>query len=137
MAGLDKVIRTMPQAATQQEILIVDDNVDDVALVRRILKRGGYSVSDCNFGKLALRAVQEKAPDLMILDLSLPDMDGFEILRAVRHQMPRLKVLVLSGFMDGQLLDAARALGAMEVLDKLAMSNKLLIAVDKLLENAS
>jgi CheY-like chemotaxis protein len=91
----------MPQAATQQQILIVDDNVDDVSLVRRILKPGGYSGSDCNSGKLGLRAAQEKAPDLLILDLSLPDMDGFEILRIVRRQMPRLKVLAISGFRAG------------------------------------
>jgi CheY-like chemotaxis protein len=122
----------MPEAAAQ-EILIVDDNSTDVALFRRILERGGYSVSDCGSGKLALRTIREKAFSLTILDLSLPDVDGFDILRAIRSQVPRPKVLVVSGFMEGALLDAAKALGAAAVLDKATAVELLLVSVGNLL----
>jgi CheY-like chemotaxis protein len=118
-----------------KQILIVDDDGNDVALLRRILERAGYVVSGAQSGKQALRSIQEKVFDLVILDLNIPDMDGFEILRAIRRQTVQLRVLVVSGFMRGQLLAAARALGAAAVLDKNVAADMLLVAVDNLLEN--
>jgi DNA-binding NarL/FixJ family response regulator len=64
-------------------------------------------------------------------------MDGFEVLRAVRHVKPRPRVLVVSGFMQGQFLATARLLGAVAVLDKAVAVDLLLPAVDKLFEPAS
>jgi CheY-like chemotaxis protein len=121
----------MPHTATRQ-ILIVDDERQDVALFRRILERGGYSVADCNSGKQAIQAIRDTAFDLVILDLSLPDMDGFEVLGAVRRLTPRPKILVVSGFMQGQFLDAARMLGATAALDKAVALDLLLASVDNL-----
>jgi CheY-like chemotaxis protein len=126
----------MPQTAPQH-ILIVDDESQDVALFRRILERAGYAVTDRNSGKLAIRAIQETAFDLVILDLNIPDMDGFEILGVVRHLVPRPRVLVVSGFMEGEFLSTARLLGATAVLDKAVALNLLLPAVDKLFETAN
>ncbi|HEX4230211.1 MAG TPA: response regulator [Bryobacteraceae bacterium] len=63
----DKINKFMPRAITQR-ILIVDDENQDVALFRRILERAGYSVTDCNSGKLAIRAIEESAFDLVIFD---------------------------------------------------------------------
>jgi CheY-like chemotaxis protein len=123
----------MGQGAKQ--ILIVDDNGNDVALFRRILERAGYVVSGLQSGKQAVSAIQEKAFDLVILDLNIPDMDGFEILRAIRRQTVQPRTLVVSGFMQGQLLAAARALGAAVVLDKNVAVDMLLVAVDSLLED--
>jgi CheY-like chemotaxis protein len=124
----------LPNTA-MREILVVDDNPDDVALFKRILERGRYSVTSYNSAKPAMRAIREKAFDLMILDLSIPDMDGFEVLRAIRDQMPKMGILVVSGFLNGTLLGAARALGAKGALDKVAALDLLLESVDKLLEN--
>jgi DNA-binding response OmpR family regulator len=117
-----------------KQILIVDDDGNDVALFRRILERAGYVVSGSESGKQAVRTIQEKAFDLVILDLNIPDMDGFEILRAIRCQIVQPRVLVVSGFMQGQLSAAARALGAAAVLDKSVAPDMLLVAVDSLLE---
>jgi CheY-like chemotaxis protein len=117
-----------------KQILIVDDDSNDVALFRQILERAGYVVSGLQSGKQAVNAIQEKAFDLVILDLNIPDMDGFEILRAIRRQTAQPQALVVSGFMHGQLLAAARALGAAAVLDKNVAADMLLITVDNLLE---
>jgi CheY-like chemotaxis protein len=125
----------MPQTVTQH-ILIVDDESQDVALFRRILERGGYSVTGCNSGRVAIRAIKETVFDLVILDLNIPDMDGFEVLKAVRHVVPRPRVLVVSGFMQGQFLATARLLGAAAVLDKSVAVDLLLPSVDKLFEPA-
>lgn len=122
----------MGQVAKQ--ILIVDDDGNDLALFRRILERAGYVVSGSQSGKQAVSTIQEKAFDLVILDLNIPDMDGFEILRAIRRHSVQPRVLVVSGFMQGQLLAAAKALGAAAVLDKSVAADMLLVAVDNLLE---
>jgi two-component system cell cycle response regulator CpdR len=124
----------MSTTATR-EILIVDDDDHDVALFRRILERAGHSVTDCNSGKLAMQAIHKRAFDLVILDLSIFDMDGFEVLRAVRKEMLQLRILVVSGFLQGRLLDAARVLGATAVLDKAVAVDLLLASVDKLLDD--
>ena len=126
----------MLQAATRQ-ILIVDDNIQDVALFREILERAGYSVTDFTSGKLGVKAIREIAFDLVILDLSMPDLDGFGVLQAIRNQAPRPRVLAVSGFMEGKMLEAAKVLGATDTLDKVAVPDKLLAVVSKLLENAN
>lgn len=123
----------MSQVAKQ--ILIVDDDGNDVALFRRILEGAGYVVSGAQSGKQAVSAIQERAFDLVILDLSIPDMDGFEILRAIRRLTVQVRVLVVSGFMFGQLSAAAKALGAAAVLDKKVAVDMLLVAVENLLED--
>jgi DNA-binding NarL/FixJ family response regulator len=56
--------------------------------------------------------------DLMVLDLSMPEPDGFEILKAVRSNRPELRILVISGWMGGALLKDAEFLGAKSSLDK-------------------
>jgi CheY-like chemotaxis protein len=129
----DKSNSFMGQAAKQ--ILIVDDDGNDLALFRRVLERAGYAVTGAESGKLAASTIQEQTFDLVILDLNIPDMDGFEILRAIRCQTVRPKVLVVSGFMQGQLLAAAKALGAAAVLDKSLGADMLVSTVGNLLEN--
>jgi CheY-like chemotaxis protein len=67
----------------EQSILVVDDNPDDRVLFRRILKRAGYSVVEGSSGKEALASAEKTTFELMTFDLSTPDMDGFDVLRAV------------------------------------------------------
>jgi len=53
----------------------------------------------------------------MILDLSMPDLDGFDVLRAVRSKQPELKIVAVSGFLHGKMLEPAKSLGADATLD--------------------
>jgi CheY-like chemotaxis protein len=102
----------------EQSILVVDDNPDDRKLFRRMLENAGYSVVECSSGKEALTAVEKTKFALMTLDLSMPDMDGFEVLRAVRSKHPEIKIIVVSGFKYGSMSEAAKSMGAAETLDK-------------------
>ena len=102
---------------------------------RILLESGGYSVVECKSGKEALTAVEKKSFDLMTLDLSMPDVDGFEVLRVVRSKHPELKVVVVSGFLQGSMNQAAKALGAVVTLDKNVAADSLLTVVDGLLKN--
>jgi two-component system phosphate regulon response regulator PhoB len=67
-------------------ILVVDDESDIAALVAYNLARAGYRVSTARSGTEALKAAMEEKPDLVILDLMLPDLTGFEVLAKLREQ---------------------------------------------------
>jgi len=69
-----------------KKVLVVDDDVKTVELVRLYLDRDGYQVLTAYDGVEALRLARESYPDLIVLDLMLPDIDGLEICRTLRHQ---------------------------------------------------
>src|ERR1700732_1981035 len=102
----------------EQSILAVDDNPDDRKLFRRMLESAGYSVVERSSGKEALTAVEKTSLESMTLDLSMPDKDGFDVLRTVRSKHPEIKIIVVSGFKYGSMSEAAKSLGAAETLDK-------------------
>lgn len=70
---------------TSGKILVVDDEPKIVILVRSYLEREGYRVSEASDGRMALQVFQREAPDLIILDLMLPGLDGFDVCRAIRR----------------------------------------------------
>jgi CheY-like chemotaxis protein len=119
----------------EQVILVVDDNSDHRKGFRIILESGGYTVVECNSGKEALTALDKTTFDLMTLDLSMPDVDGFEVLRLVRSKHPDLKIVVISGFLQGRMNQAAKMLGAAVTLDKNVAADLLLTVVHGLLKN--
>jgi DNA-binding response OmpR family regulator len=69
-----------------KKVLVVDDDVKTVELVRLYLDRDGYQVLTAYDGVEALRLARESYPDLIVLDLMLPDIDGLEICRTLRHE---------------------------------------------------
>jgi DNA-binding response OmpR family regulator len=69
-----------------KKILVVDDDVKTVELVRLYLNRDGYQVLTAYDGVEALRLARENYPDLIVLDLMLPDIDGLEVCRTLRHE---------------------------------------------------
>ena len=90
-------------------ILIVDDEPNLLAAMQPLLKARGYQVTSAMSGAAALAAVQHEVPDLIVLDLGLPDFDGVEVCRLVReeHGVP---IVVLSA--RGAEADKVRALDA-------------------------
>ena len=115
------------------QILIVDDDPQVLKYCETVLAGLGYSVTMTTSGVDASRLLKKRSFDLLILDLNMPETDGFEILQMVRTQLPQLKVLVISGFMQGNLLKAAELVGANATLDKPSSPEKLAQAVEKLL----
>ncbi len=79
----------------QGRILVVDDEPRLLAFLRSELKASGYQVSVAHDGKGALRAAAARGPDLVILDVGLPDMDGFEVCRCLREES-NLPILMLT-----------------------------------------
>ncbi len=83
-------------------ILVVDDSVDTLMLLTDILTNNGYKVLTASDGDTALRLVEVEVPDLILLDVKMPDMDGYEIchkLKSAEHSS-RIPVIFISGLYD-------------------------------------
>lgn len=103
---------------TPPQILLVDDDRQLIRYLTGILEESGYTVTATTSGKQALAHIEERMPDLLILDLSMPPPDGFDVLKRERSKFPHLKILVMSGYLKGTLLEAARLFGAAATLEK-------------------
>jgi DNA-binding response OmpR family regulator len=120
----------------QQTILIAEDNPDIQSLVRHALEGDGYWVHVVSDGKEALDAYRELAPDLLVLDLMMPRLSGFEVLRELkesgelRRQSP---VLILSSRNAEADVTTGFDLGVSDYLTKPFMVSELRARVKALL----
>ncbi|NNG19574.1 response regulator transcription factor [Naumannella sp. ID2617S] len=77
-------------------ILIVEDEAEIASFIERGLQRAGYDTETSSSGQAAITRAAEGAVDLMVLDLGLPDMDGFDVVREIRQTGSRLPVVILT-----------------------------------------
>jgi DNA-binding response OmpR family regulator len=99
MENLDSTPSTEPRPAGDRVVLVVDD--DDVirSLVRDGLEREGFAVRDASDGAGALRELAQDAPDLVVLDVNLPAVGGFDVLSSIRGSS-KVPVILLTGRVD-------------------------------------
>lgn len=109
-----------------KRVLVVDDDVKTVELVRLYLKRDGYQVLTAYDGIEALRLARESSPDLIVLDLMLPDMDGLEVCRILRHESD-VPIIMLTAKTTDQDKLTGLGLGADDYVTK-PFSPKVLVA---------
>ena len=74
----------MPLAENQPKIMVVDDTVANLKLLEEMLGRQGYQVRSFPRGRLALAAAAREQPDLILLDIQMPEMDGFEVCQLLK-----------------------------------------------------
>jgi len=87
---------------TKESVLIVDDNPDNLRLLSRILTKKGYKVRPAPGGSLALKSVHSALPDLILLDIKMPGMDGYEVCRRLKadEKTRDIPVLFISGLTE-------------------------------------
>jgi DNA-binding NarL/FixJ family response regulator len=117
-------------------VLVVDDAEDLRMLLRlRIEHREGLEVvGEAADGVAAVEMAGELQPDLVMLDLAMPRMDGLEALPLIREAVPGVRVVVLSGFNQSTMAAKAMAAGADHYMVKGTPLNDLFDVVDTLLE---
>ena len=100
-------------------VVIIDDTCDLRELLRLALTRGGMEVvGEAGDGLAGIEAVRLERPDVVLLDLSMPVMDGLEARPGIRQQVPAAKIIVLSGFGASQMSERALSTGADGYLQK-------------------
>lgn len=119
----------------QNRILIIDDDVAMASAIERVFKRDGFDVAVANSGFDAGNKLASFQPALVTLDLSMPGMDGFEVLKRIREQFgSSIKVLVLSALNDVGL-QKAMTTGADKTMNKPFDNEILLNEAINLLKN--
>jgi excisionase family DNA binding protein len=101
-------------------VLVVDDNPNVREVVRINLEMEGYSVREAGNAEEGLAAVEDDAPDLILLDVMMPQVDGWEMLRRVqeRHGVGSIPVVMFSGQLEGNLGREAEERGAQGFVGK-------------------
>jgi DNA-binding response OmpR family regulator len=108
------------------KILMVDDEEDFVKTLAERMKMRDLDSDVALDGEQALQIVQEDIPDVMVLDLKMPGIDGMEVLRRVRKAYPQVQVVILTGHGSEKDEAEARRLGAFEYLQKPVEIEKLI-----------
>ena len=120
-------------------ILLVEDE-DQVRIpLARLLEKNNYAVMEASDGLEALRVIEDKRPDLMIVDVMMPRLDGFSFVKAVRyHQINRgIPIIFLTAKGDAQSMIEGINVGAKFFLTKPFNVNDVLSKIRKLLEETS
>ena len=101
-------------------VLIVDDEPTARTMLRLILVRAGFEVLEAQDGTEALDMVRRQLPDVMLLDIMMPGIDGFEVCRILRaeNETTDLPIIMLSASADAQSVNRGLALGATKYLTK-------------------
>jgi DNA-binding response OmpR family regulator len=115
------------------KILIVDDQPEIAEFTAPILKQKGYEVITAENGQTALNVCPKENPDIVLLDLGLPDMDGREVLKNIKVNIPQIRIIIVSGYSDTKTQDELISQGADYFLSKPVMPSKLLVALNEVL----
>jgi CheY-like chemotaxis protein len=116
-----------------QKILIVDDVPDLLCIVVHALRGAGYQTVTASSGKAAVRELAAQSFDLVLTDLSMPEMSGVELIQHIRGdvQLKHLPIVVVTGFATGALATGAMEAGANSLLSKPFQRHQLLREVEK------
>jgi two-component system, cell cycle response regulator DivK len=117
-----------------KKILVVEDHPDIRRLLTLSLRRQGYEIIETNTGSTAVTLVLSEKPDLVLLDLSLPDLSGLELARTIKQnpQTTEIPLVALSGYTGSDIANQALEAGMAEYLVKPTETKRLVEVIEKL-----
>ena len=118
----------------KNRILVVDDDATARDVLRKLLASSDYDVTTADDGAVALALASEVAPDLVVTDLEMPNLDGMGLLAKLRTQDPSLPVIVTTGLNDVDTAVEAMRMGAADFLTKPVDFDLLLVSIERALE---
>jgi two-component system, NtrC family, nitrogen regulation response regulator GlnG len=119
------------------EILIVDDEPQVADVLSRSLTRQGHRTSVVHTGQEAIDRIRHTAPDAMFLDVSMPGMNGLDVMAEVKRIKPSLAIVVITGHATPEEIERVRALGAVDVIQKPSALTHYHRAIERLAPTAS
>jgi len=112
-------------------VLLVDDEKTIRMFLENTLKDDGYETFTAENGEEALQIVEKELPDLVLLDLKLPDISGLEVLEKVKKEFPEICIIMLTAFGDIETAVSAMRKGAFDFISKPVNLEQLLLIVEK------
>jgi len=113
-------------------IMIVDDEPQVAEVLAKSLTRQGHKTTVVHSGEDALRLISNTAPDALFLDVSMPGINGLEVLAEVRRTRPQLAVVVITGHATADEVEQVKKLGAVDVIPKPAALTHYHRAIERL-----
>jgi DNA-binding response OmpR family regulator len=122
----------------KKNILVVDDEIGALTLIGIMLERGGFSVLKAKDATSALAVLDQNTPDMIILDVMMPGMDGIELCQVIRERddTQETPVLILSARGDAESVMRGMEAGANDYLPKPILHHDLVAKVRSILEEA-
>ena len=118
----------------RKKLLVVDDESAIRESISLLLEEKGYKVQTANNGREGIRVFESFQPDLVLTDISMPDMEGIEFMRILRKRREGLPIIVMSGNVVGaKFLKSASLFGAVATLQKPFSNKDLLKSIEKFL----
>jgi DNA-binding NtrC family response regulator len=112
--------------------MIVDDEPQVAEVLAKSLTRQGHRTTVVHSGEDALRIISNTAPDALFLDVSMPGINGLEVLAEVRRTRPQLAVVVITGHATADEVEQVKKLGAVDVIPKPAALTHYHRAIERL-----
>jgi two-component system response regulator (stage 0 sporulation protein F) len=119
----------------KKKLLIVDDQNGIRVLLMEVFSNEGYETYQASNGKLALEIVRNVTPDLVLLDMKIPGMDGLDILKHIKSMNPAIKVIMMTAYGELDMIKEATDLGAIMHFTKPFDIDELRMAVNHQLRN--
>lgn len=117
-------------------VLVVDDAAFMRMMIRDILSKEGYVIHEAVNGRDAVEKYTEVHPDLVTMDITMPEMSGLDALRIIREKDPSARVLIVSAMGQQKMIVEALESGAMDFLVKPFQPTKVLETVKKCLQSS-
>jgi DNA-binding NtrC family response regulator len=121
-------------AKKEASILVVDDEEAFRYMLSSLLSGAGYTVDTANDGVQAINAVQNKLYHVVLCDMKMPKVDGLEVLKFIRANVPGLEVIMLTGVADVKMAVECMKVGAYDYITKPTTSDELLSTISRALE---
>jgi two-component system response regulator (stage 0 sporulation protein F) len=121
----------------KKKVLIVDDQNGIRVLLVEVFSNEGYNTFQAPNGKLALEIVRKESPDIVLLDMKIPGMDGLDILKHIKQIDTSIKVIMMTAYGELDMIKEATDLGALTHFTKPFDIDDLRMAVNKELRSDS
>lgn len=120
----------------KKKILVIDDSSTNIVLLNAVLMQNGYEVITALNAKEALHLLEKEIPDLILLDLLMPEISGFDFLEKIKHdeKLKNIPVVIVSAVGTKENIHLTHEMGAVNFITKPIDIDQLLATVSQLLE---
>jgi len=133
---IDRMIETIEKALNTTTILVVDDLLTDREVLKDLFDQRGFKCASAEDGYQAVELFKAGKPDIVLIDIKMPGMDGFEVLEKIKEMSPESDVIMMSAYLNDKYLEKALNLGALTCMCKPLKIDNIIGVVDKLKNQA-